>query len=80
MACFFVCDGCGREAPGIHVKDYVFAKPRTWFQRSITEDGPRPGEKVETVCIISCSRECMKRIDRGHPKAKVALQVVPGGE
>ena len=80
MSCYFVCDECGRKEDGIHVKDYIFSKPRTWFQRSIWEDGPRVGERVEVMCLIACSRKCMKALDKKHPKTKVTLQVVPDGE
>jgi hypothetical protein len=76
MPCNFVCDECGRKELGVHVKDYVFSKPRTWFQRSIKGPGPRTGETIEVKCLIACSHECMEKLNEKHPLATVTLEVV----
>lgn len=50
MACKFICDGCGKEAPATHNSQQYF-KPGSWFKRS-DEDGIQD----------ACSRECIEKI------------------
>lgn len=76
MGCIFKCDECGAWKIGIHIKDYLFAKPRTWFQRSIMEDGSVPGKKVESKVLIACSRKCALKLEEKYPKSKIDLKLV----
>lgn len=59
MACKFICDGCGAEAPGEFANGQWF-KPRLWFQRS-DKDGP------QTVC----SRPCIDTVSERTGKTSV---------
>lgn len=63
MACKYICDGCGREEPGIPGA-HEWRKPHNWFQRS-DEDGPQD----------ACSRECIKRIAEKSGKTGLVLPV-----
>lgn len=61
MACKYICDGCGKEAPasgnwnGWH-------KPSSWFSRG-DDDGPQD----------ACSRECIKKIAAKSGKPDLVL-------
>jgi len=79
MGCEFTCDHCHKVEPGIHVKDYIFAKPRNWFQRSLYQDGPRQGEKVEVKTLIACSRDCAHALKEKYPETELTLKVIKGG-
>ena len=49
MAVNFICDGCGKEVPGVYApaSTYYF-EPRNWFSRA-DKDGRQ----------YACSRECL---------------------
>ena len=48
MAVIYVCDGCGKQAPGLEFPDAI-TKPRDWFQR----------HDAEGVWLHACSRDCV---------------------
>ncbi|HTQ47474.1 MAG TPA: hypothetical protein VMI75_32180 [Polyangiaceae bacterium] len=62
MACKFICDGCGKEAPGYYSPAHNWHKPLHWFERA-DEDGP------QTVC----SRECIDKVAAKTGKTGVVL-------
>ena len=63
MACKFICDGCGHEAPGYYNGRDWF-KPHSWFERS-DEDGPQD----------ACSRQCIDKIAEKSGKTDVVLPI-----
>jgi hypothetical protein len=63
MACKFICDGCGKEAPGEHNGRDWF-KPRAWFERG-DSDG------IQTVC----SRACIQTVAVKSGKTDVVLPI-----
>ncbi len=63
MACKYICDGCGKEAPAIMGR-YEFFKPRSWFHR-VDEDGIQ----------VACSRECIDRIAEKSGKTSVVIPI-----
>ncbi|MCP4569006.1 MAG: hypothetical protein GY841_15640 [FCB group bacterium] len=61
------------------MKDYLFTKPRDWFQRSFFEDGPKPGKRIESAVLFACSHECMEKLNAKYPndtKVEINLKVV----
>lgn len=64
MACEFICDGCGKRAPGVNNRLGDWFKPRSWYER-VDDDG------VQTAC----SRECVKKIAEKTGKTNVVLPV-----
>lgn len=64
MACEFICDGCGKRAPGVFWPrgDPGWQKPGAWYQRQ-DEDGPQD----------ACSRECIETIAERTQKPGVVL-------
>ena len=63
MACKFICDGCGKEAPAENNGRDWF-KPSHWFERS-DDSG------IQTAC----SRECIKKIAEKTGKTDLVLPV-----
>jgi len=59
MACKFICDGCGKEAPAIS-NGHNWFKPELWFERS-DEDG------IQTVC----SRKCIEVVSKKTGKTNL---------
>lgn len=64
MACEFICDGCGKRAPGECNKSGDWFKPRSWYERS-DEGGMQ----------TACSRECIEKIAEKTGKTKVVLPI-----
>lgn len=66
MACEYICDGCGKRAPGVFwlMGDAGWHKPNSWFQRQ-DKDGPQD----------ACCRECIKKIADKSGKTSVVLPV-----
>ena len=64
MACKFICDGCGKEAPGYYSANHSWHKPLDWFERS-DNDGP------QTVC----SRPCIELVAAKTGKTGVVLPI-----
>jgi len=63
MACKFICDGCGKEAPG-SAYNHNWHKPNSWFERS-------DGDGIQTAC----SRECIDKIAEKSGKTSVVLPI-----
>lgn len=63
MACKFICDGCGKEAPSENMPHGHF-KPRSWFQRG-DKDGTQD----------ACCRECIEKIAAKSGKTGLVLPV-----
>ena len=53
MAAIFVCDACGKQAPGTS-NGLQWFKPDDWFERT---------PKGERTPLTACSRECVDRIN-----------------
>ena len=62
MACKYICDGCGKEAPAERTHNWF--KPSSWFQRS-DDDGIQD----------ACSRECIQKIAAKTGKTDVVLPI-----
>lgn len=67
MACKFICDGCGKEAPGYYAPSHMWCKPSEWFERS---DGDGP----QTVC----SRACIETVAAKTGKTAAVLPIEDG--
>lgn len=63
MACEFICDGCGKRAPGEYNGRHWF-KPHIWFERSDSKG-------VQTVC----SRECVAKVAERTGVTSVVLPI-----
>lgn len=63
MACEFICDGCGKRAPGV-ASNHNWFKPSHWYERS-DEDG------IQTAC----SRECIDAIAKKSGKTDIVLPI-----
>jgi len=63
MPCEFICDGCGKRAPGVSNGQNWF-KPSSWYERS-DKDG------IQTAC----SRECIKKIAEKTGKTNLVLPI-----
>lgn len=64
MACEFICDGCGKRAPGFSNRLGGWFKPRSWYERT-DEEGTQ----------TACSRECIQKIAEKTGKTNVVLPV-----
>lgn len=62
MAVKFICDGCGKEAPGWFNRGGDAFKPSDWYQRT-DKDGTQ----------IACSRRCVDTIAEKTGKTRVVL-------
>ena len=65
MGCEYICDGCGKRAPGIFYPGNPaagFQKPGLWFER-----GDKDGIQE------ACSRECITKIAEKTNKTGVIL-------
>lgn len=63
MSAEFICDGCGKRAPGEYAHGQWF-KPRDWYERS-DEDGPQD----------ACSRACIEVIAAKTGKTGCVLPI-----
>lgn len=63
MAAEWICDGCGKRAPGVPAGGNWY-KPDSWFERS-DDDG------IQTAC----SRPCIDRIAKASGKTGVVLPI-----
>lgn len=63
MACKYICDGCGKEAPAL-TNGHDYFKPHDWFKRS-DNDGPQ----------IACSRACIEKISKQSGKTAVVAPI-----
>lgn len=61
MSAEYTCDGCSKKASGTR-EGQIWAKPRSWFQRS-DEEGIQD----------ACSRECIEMIAEKTGKTEVTL-------
>ena len=59
--CKYICDGCGKEAPGYFNGSY-WHKPALWFERS-DEDGEQ----------LACSRDCIKTVAKTTGKTELVV-------
>lgn len=66
MTAEFICDGCGKRAPGVFWPRGMpgWQKPDSWFQRQ-DADGPQD----------ACSRECIKKIADKSGKTSCVLPI-----
>lgn len=64
MACEFICDACGKRAPGFANRMGDWFKPCAWFSRS-DEDGTQ----------LACSRECITILAEKTGKTSVVLPI-----
>lgn len=66
MAAEWICDGCGKRAPGVFWPkgDHNWHKPEKWYERS-DEDGIQS----------ACSRECIDKIAEKSGKTGVVLPI-----
>lgn len=64
MACKFICDGCGKEAPAVSYKERGWFKPTKWYQRG-DEDGIQD----------ACCRECIEKIAAKSGKTGCVLPI-----
>lgn len=66
MTAEFICDGCGKRAPGVFWPRGTsgWHKPDSWFQR---QDDDRPQD--------ACSRECIKKIADKSGKTSCVLPI-----
>lgn len=66
MACEYVCDGCGKRAPGVFYPNGTpgWHKPNSWFSRQ-DKDGVQD----------ACSRECIDRIAEQTGKTGLVLPI-----
>lgn len=66
MAAEWICDGCGKRAPGEFFAqgDRNWHKPRNWYERS-DDDG----------CQSACCRECIDKIAEKSGKTNVVLPI-----
>lgn len=66
MAAEWICDGCGKRAPGVFypANPRSFHKPDEWFERG-DEDGIQS----------ACSRECIDLIAERSGKTRVILPI-----
>jgi hypothetical protein len=69
MAAEWICDGCGKRAPGSPSQHGGWHKPHDWFERnySVTEDGAEAdvlfGRNGTFKTILSaCSRACIEKV------------------
>ena len=62
--CEFICQSCGKRAPGVHNRIGDWFKPRSWFSR-VDDDGAQ----------VACSRECIQKIAEATKKTPVVLPV-----
>ena len=69
MAAEWICDGCGRRAPGVPNSMGDWRKPRDWFERTRYEraDGtePRFGDRDPGEfkgILTACSRPCIDKV------------------
>lgn len=64
MATEWICDGCGKRAPGVPGRLGTWHKPRSWYERS-DDDGIQS----------ACSRECIDKIAEQSGKTNVVLPI-----
>jgi hypothetical protein len=64
MATEWICDGCGRRAPGVPGPDHNWHKPRSWYERS-DDDGIQ----------VACCRECIETVAAASGKTAVVLPI-----
>lgn len=64
MAAEFICDECGKRAPGESNYYGGWFKPRQWYQRS-DKDGTQ----------LACSRECIDKVAEKTGKTKCVLPI-----
>ena len=62
MGAEWICDGCGKRAPGITGRLGTWHKPASWYQRS-------DGDGIQTACC----RECIDKIAAASEKTSVVL-------
>lgn len=73
MAAEWICDGCGKRAPGRPTQLDGWKKPDLWFSRnlSLKEDGTEAGGIFSArgpeagtfkTILDACSRECIARV------------------
>lgn len=62
MPCEFICDGCGKRAPGWANRMGDWLKPDKWFTRT-DDEGTQ----------VACSRECIDIIAAKTGKTRVIL-------
>ena len=63
MPVIFVCDGCGKQAPGFYA-GFQWHKPPKWYERS-DKDGAQ----------LACSRECIEKVAEKTGKTKVVMPI-----
>lgn len=49
MACIFVCDSCGKQAPGDWYADSIWRKPPDWYDRLVGEESD-----LKHACCYAC--------------------------
>jgi hypothetical protein len=73
MSAEWICDGCGKRAPGTPTQHAGWVKPRDWYERNLSVKpdgseaagvfGPRgPEEGMFKTILTACSRECIDRV------------------
>jgi hypothetical protein len=71
MSCKFICDGCGKEAPGYYNGRDWF-KPNSWFAKNIDNENSK-SDKL--ICLTVCSRDCIKKASKKFETDNVIIPI-----